>query len=81
MFGGLPRSAETVTSLGGLPFMQVQQVKGEGMSWGRTEDTEENSFPSTTRLSQTAQCQNPTYLVLSPDLLVAQLLQWGNYND
>ena len=76
LFGGLTRNAETVTNLGGLPSVWVQQLKSEGL--GKTEGHKEgDSFPSTTWLSQTGQWQSPTYLMLSVDLLEAQLLQRG----
>lgn len=46
VFGGLPRSAETDTSLGGLPFLWVQQVKGEGMSWGGPKTQKKIALPA-----------------------------------
>lgn len=46
MFGGLTRIAETVTSLGSLSSMWVQQVKGEGLGWGEPKDIKRGTaFP------------------------------------
>lgn len=77
VFGGLTRSAETLTNQGGSPFIWVQQVKGEGLGWGEPKDTKRGTAFPVPHGSETGPGQSPTYLMLSPDLFAAELLHGG----